>query len=260
MTLKLKTVGRDSVEPKLDLRGKKSRLDPDKSGPHRQGQSATCRTVVKRRRVASRQTPSHPVALLPLTIRSHPLKPRRTPSNPVKPGQTKLAVVKNRYFVAFPPPFGNQDTLASNTRCPFTMRHSLFTIPSSQARSNRLPTAIIGLGLGWPCHILGVPSRNAQSIEVCPCGGRHGGRAVRIGPIVSGQTQSNPVQSWQNSAFSLPPFWSDPVKPSQTNPQSAIRNPQSAIAITPSLHHPTAVFPLTIPCLPLLPWFPQDRP
>jgi hypothetical protein len=153
MTMKLKTVGRDSVEPKLDLRGKKSRFDPDKSGPHRQGQSATCRAKARRKRVRDcTPAPSHPVALIPLTViplttRSHPLNPRPTPSHPVAPSQTQSNPVKpiwrwSKITTSSPShsPFGNQDTLASDTRWPFTIHHSLFTIHHSLA----VPTTACG--------------------------------------------------------------------------------------------------------------------
>jgi hypothetical protein len=158
--MKLKTVGRDSVEPKLDLRGKKSRFDPDKSGPHRQGQSATCRAKARRKRVRDcTPAPSHPVALIPLTViplttPSHSVAPGRTQSNPVKPGQTNLEVVKNHHFVAFPLPFRKSRHLG--LRYPLAFHYSPFTIhyspfprrahnslwppfPTPQANSNLIP-------------------------------------------------------------------------------------------------------------------------
>jgi hypothetical protein len=60
------------------------------------------------------------------------------PSNPVKPSQTILEEVKNRYFVAFPSPFRKSRHLGFG--CPLAFHYSLFTISPGQTQSNRFST------------------------------------------------------------------------------------------------------------------------
>jgi hypothetical protein len=195
-----------------------SKLDTDKDAQH----------IVLESPYRSKANPQSAIPLAPLYSFLKPSRTSQTRSNPVKPGQTNMVVVKNRHFVLFPPHFGNQDPLASDIRWPFTIHHSPFTIPPGQTQSNLVKPISPSSAASAKQQIrpsspsLRGPANPQSAIGVAP-------RRTQSNPVKASQTNPAILQRPSNSIRSVR---FDRSEPFVANPQSAIRNPQ-----LPPLHH-----------------------